>query len=467
VNSEDWVDVYSAIMYANLIGKPFNFITSREHSARLLSLISSKNVYLIESGKVPFVMGYKGTLEGKGFSVEDMISSDGKTLNLELAGYLDTNNFVVIGDTYGYEAVSVCPYAVVSKSYVLFADKENVEDIYDFLKGKGAKILIYGHLDEKIRERLEEFEPEVIDYGDKFDNNIEIVKRYREIRSVDQVTLTSGDFMELGLMKGMEPILFIGKESVPEQVVAYVKSSGIKVGVLIGNELTRSAQLLKARTGVSVFLKFGQGSGTGAGSAAIRDLDLLYLPSYPLNVTVKDIAFNMLTSKLEVIYKNEVDAFSYFKSSIKVYVGDELVQTVGEKEPVLIDAKKERGSAYSVDLAGYDLRASELKADVFLQYGENKKSMERKLEEELDIDLVEVEDLSDIEILALAYDKDKDLLILKLKNNGLSCYVKPILTLTIKGDEMTIGGMDAYFINEKVAKDISFEVELSEEDLMT
>ena len=465
VNSEDWIDVYSGIMYANLVGKPFNFITSREHSTRLPSLIGSKNVYLIESEKLPFVMGYKDTLEGRGFSVEEKISEGGKNLNLELARDLDINNFVIIDDTYGYNAISVCPYAVVSKSYVLFADEENVDDIYNFLKNKRAKILIYGYLDKEVMEKLKEFEPEVIDYGDKFDNNIEMVKKYRRIRPVDQVTLTSGDFMELGLMRGTEPILFIGRDSVPEQVVDYVRSSGIKVGVLIGNELIRSAQSLKAKTGISIFLKFGQGSGSGAGSAAVRDLDLLYLPSYPLNVTVKDVAFNILTSDLEVVYKNEADTFSYFKSSIKVYVDDELVQTVGEKEPVLIGAREEIGSTYPVDLSGYDLGASKLKADIFLQYGESKKSMERALEEELDINMVEIKDLSDIEIVDLSYDRDKNLLTLEIKNKGPSCYVKPTLTLTIDGDKMSIGGKDTYPINEKVTKDISFDAELSDEDL--
>jgi len=465
VNSEDWIDVYSGIMYANLIGKPFNFITSREHSTRLPSLIGSKNVYLIESEKLPFVMGYKDTLEGRGFSVEEKISESGKNLNLELARDLDINNFVIIDDTYGYNAISVCPYAVVSKSYVLFADRENIDDIYDFLKNKRVKVLIYGYLGEGVMEKLEEFEPEVIDYGDKFDNNIEMVKKYRKIRPVDQVTLTTGDFMELGLMRGAEPILFIGKDSVPEQVVDYVKSSGIKVGVLIGNELIRSAQSLKANTGISVFLKFGQGSGAGAGSAAVRGLDLLYLPSYPLNVTVRDIAFNILTNELEIIYKNEVDTFSYFKPSINVYVDDELVQTVGEKEPVLIDAKEESGSTYHIDLSEYDLGASKLKADVFLRYGESKKSMERTLEEELDINMVEIEDLSDIEIVGLSYDKDKNLLTLEIKNKGSSCYVKPTLTLTINGDKTTVGGKDTYPINEKVTKDIIFDVELSDEDL--
>jgi hypothetical protein len=466
INSWDWIDVYSGIMYANLVNKPYNFITSREQSTRLPTLISGDKIYLIESEKRPFVVGYKSILEGKGFSVEERTSVGGKTLNLELAGEIDTKNFIVVDDTYGYNAISLCPYAVASKSYVLFVDEENIEDVYSLLKNKEANILMYGHLNEKVIERLREFKTETIDYGDKFDNNIEIVRRYRQTTPVDQVTLTSGDFMELGLMKGSEPILLIGKDSVPEQVVDYIKTSGIKVGVLIGNELTGSAQSLKAQAGISVFLKFGQGSGAGAGSASIRDLDLYQLPSYPLNITAKEVAFNIHTSELEITYKNEVDTFTYFKSSIEVYAEDELIQTVGEKEPVLIDAREEQGSTYPLDLSGYDIKTVGLKANVFIQYGESKKSMERTLEKELNINLVEIEDLSDIEAGELSYDKDKGLLILEVKNKGPSCHVKPALTLTVDGDETIVSGdTGTYALEEKSTRDISFEIELSEGDL--
>ncbi len=465
VNSEEWVDVYSGVMYANLVGKPFNFVTSREHSVRLPSILGSENIYLIESGKHPFVMGYKSTLEGKGFSVEERISAGGKTLNLDLAGDLDVDKFIVIDDTYGYNAVSLCSYAVVSKSYVLFVDKENIEEVYNFLKDKRSGILIYGYVDEEVTEKLSELNPEIIDYGDKFDNNIEIVKRYRQIRSIDQVTLTSGDFMELGLMRGVEPVLFIGRDSVPEQVADYVKSSGIKVGVLVGNELVSSAQSLKAKTGISVFLKFGQGSGAGAGSAAIRDLDLLRLPSTALNVTIESIAFNIVNNELEIVYKNEVDVFSYIKPSVNIYVDGESIQTVGEREPVLIGANEEYGSTYPLDLSKYDFQASKLTAQVFLQYGESKRSMSRVLEKELEISIVEIRDLADIEIIGLSYDRDKEVLTLKIKNNGPSCHIKPTLALTVKEDRIILGGVDTYHLNEKTSRDVNFELELSDEDL--
>jgi len=64
-------------------------------------------------------------------------------------------------------------------------------------------------------------------------------------------------------MSGKEPVLFPGRERVPDQVVGYIRSSGIKTGVVIGNELAGVAQQLKQATKMNIFLKFGQGLQMG------------------------------------------------------------------------------------------------------------------------------------------------------------------------------------------------------------
>ena len=40
-------------------------------------------------------------------------------------------NFVILDDSYGYNSISVAPYATASKSWVLFADRNNIDDIVD------------------------------------------------------------------------------------------------------------------------------------------------------------------------------------------------------------------------------------------------------------------------------------------------------------------------------------------------
>jgi hypothetical protein len=307
-------------------------------------------------------------------------------------------------------------------------------------------------------------DPETIDFGDRFDNNIEIVRKYRAISPIDQVTLTSGDFMEAGLMAGAEPILFIGADSVPDQVAEYVKAGGIRVGVLVGNDLVASAQSLKSKTGISVFLKFGQGAGSGATSMEVRNLDFYYLPNYPLNVSVSDVGFNSATSELEVTYKNNADAFAYVKPTVKLYVGEELAQTVGESEPILIEARGESGSSYEVNLSEYTIQGTELSANVFVQYGESKKSLEKSLDSDLAVEVVKFRDESDVEVVKVTYQPKNEKLVVSIKSLGPDCYVRPSVRI-FQGGEEKILDAPVTKLPSGATKDFRFDVALSEDDL--
>jgi hypothetical protein len=165
INSADWLDVYSGIMYANLEGMPSNFAISEPQARALMQYMDKDmDIHLIESQSVPYIADYKGTLENSGFKVKDEITSPGgKTLNLKLAGELDLSKFIVVDDIYGYNALSAASYAIKSRSWVLFADRTNINDVYGFLKGrKVEKVMIYGRVDNVVNQTLSEFNPEII-----------------------------------------------------------------------------------------------------------------------------------------------------------------------------------------------------------------------------------------------------------------------------------------------------------------
>ena len=153
-NSEDWRDVYSAMLYGNLIGKPASFLVSDKHATLILNQIAKgSHIWAVSSKKVPYVVGYKNVLESKGYTAEEFVYDNA---NIELAKRLESiNNFIVIDDSYGYNAISVAPYAVTTKSYVLFADKGNIKDVDKFLSGRKVdKVLIYGNVDREVKNTL-------------------------------------------------------------------------------------------------------------------------------------------------------------------------------------------------------------------------------------------------------------------------------------------------------------------------
>jgi len=159
-NSEDWQDVYSTMLYGSLSGRTTHFLVSNRHAPLLLNGIpADAHVWSISSEDVPFVIGYKNIIESRGMTAEEFVYSN---VNLELASQLDVSNFVVVDDSYGYNAISVAPYAVATNSYVLFADANTIDAVEDYLSSIDAvdNIIIYGHVDREVKNALEPYNPE-------------------------------------------------------------------------------------------------------------------------------------------------------------------------------------------------------------------------------------------------------------------------------------------------------------------
>jgi len=259
VNSEDWRDVYSGMLYGSLTGTPTSFLVSAKHSTLILNAIPrTEPITAFSSDNAPFIVGYRGILESRGYEAEEIVQEN---FNLYLAEQLEeVTSFVIIDDSYGYNAVSVAPYAAVSNSFVLFADRDNIRDVEDFLAGRTVdSLLLYGYVDRQVREALAEYNPEIInEEGDRFANNIEIVKKYKEVKGAQQVLLTNGEFIEKEIMSGAEPVIFIGANNVPDQTREYIQGSDIEIGVLVGNELVGTATYIRRQVGISVFVKFAR-----------------------------------------------------------------------------------------------------------------------------------------------------------------------------------------------------------------
>ncbi|TRZ91603.1 MAG: zinc ribbon domain-containing protein, partial [Methanosarcinales archaeon] len=468
INSAEWVDVYSAIMYANFKGMPYNFVISEPH-ARVMTRYMDKNrdIRVIESDSVPYLVNYKGTLESSGYRVvEDTRSSGGKALNLKLAGELDIDNFIVVNDQYGYNAISAASYAVKSKSWVLIADRVNIDEVYGFLKERNAKkILIYGYVDRKVKEKLAEFNPEIIDKGNRFDDNLAIVRKYMELTPSEEAILTNGDFIEATIMSGQSPVIFIGAQTVPLQVIDYVKNSGIKGSTLIGNDLTNSGRVLKEAAGITIFIKFGQGRQVSGDFSLVEELDRFYLPRYELTLDVVSAQYNAATKKLEVIYRNGAKIGEFYKSSIGVLSNGERIVTVGDDAAQYIEAESDAGQAYDVDLTEY-VRNGGITAQVTSEFGEAPNTLNMLLSKTVDVSIVSVEDISQIEVSGIKYNTNTKRIELTIINTGtVPCYVSPSVKVLIEGDEENLRLGNALPTGEGNKITPSLRVELTDADL--
>ncbi|MCK4670724.1 MAG: hypothetical protein KAT43_05985 [Nanoarchaeota archaeon] len=476
INSDDWRDVYSGLLYGHLEAKTTKFLISDVHSNIVLKTVPrGSKVFVLESADSPYIVNIADSFGTLGFSTESVMkSSDPFETNLELAKITGVTNFVIVDPSYGYNALAVGPYAVLTNAFVLFANEDNIPEVVDLLESSDVeKLLLYGTLDRAVTKGLAQFNPEVINTGNRFDDNIEIVKKHKAIKSNKQIMLSNGEFIEDALLSGgpnNEAVLYVGRDNVPQQVVDYIKGSDIAVGVLVGNALLNNANSLKDRTGISVFVKFAQGTTQEGAFQRVMDLETFPMPSYDLGISIENLKYNTKTKQLEVIYNNEKDLIVYFKSTFNILLDDENKGTVGDETPVFLDKGETLGVAYDIDLTADLAGATEKKlmADVYTTFGESTRSLEHVMSGLVPIEFIEVEDNSKMKALGVKYHEKIQRFMIKVENIGdVDAYANPNLVGLIINDIKTdIGSAKSTFIKKGEIKEINIKQRMDEVDIV-
>jgi hypothetical protein len=466
-NSENWKDVYSAVHFANLKGVDSDFLVSTGHGPLLLNGVKKENsIFVVTSKDEPYVFNYPDMITGRGFKGASEILVD--DANIELIEELDDiENFIVVGDSYGFNAIAVAPLAVKTRAWVFLSNRFNINEIGAILSRRDIdSIIIYGYVDREVREILEKYNPDIIDNSDRFKDNIEIVERYLEVNPTRQIVLSNGEFIEKEIMKGLEPVLFTGRENVPDQIRDYLKDSDIKIGVLIGNDLVGAATNIRRSTGVSVMVKFARGARTQAGGiAAVEGLDLFPLPTPYIKLLLHSIKFNKVSSQLEVTYKSDSNVPVYFKGTITLFEGDESTR-VGDINPIFTAPGDYKTVVYNVNVSN----SENLEAELSTLYGESPSALDRMLRGRLEVDVVDVIDrckLDEEDIKWVKYNKQKNSFFVNVKNpTDVDCWVDLELEdIEIGLSEITIGTEGSVRIPKGDTKKIGIPEELTDEDL--
>lgn len=464
-NSDNWRDVYSIVHFATLNKVDSDFLVSTRHGPLLLGGLSKDSEYLIISSEDrAYVINYLSIMESQDF--ENVKELEVDNANLELIEQLpNIRNFIIVGNNYGYYAVSAAPYAVVKDSWVFFADRNNIDEIDAILEDRSVdELLIYGGVDREVSDALSKYNPEIIDSGDRFKDNTEIVDRYLEINPTKQIILTNGEFIEKEIMTGVEPILFTGKENVPDEIRDYIKASDLEVGVLIGSDLVGAATNIRRSTGISVIAKFARGSRQNTGAiATVEGLDLFYLPTPVVSLLLHSARYNKASNQLQITYKSESNIPIYFKGTV-TYL-DENGQTArrGEADVEFISPNDYKTMVYE-DVV---VRDDTLSLDIFTLYGDAISSLDKILEAKIDAEIVDVLDKCEIDLQSIAYNNKKDEFIIKIKNLGKNtCYADAeIVDFIVDGKETNIGISGAVKIKPDGKVKVKIPFELTEEDI--
>ena len=467
-NSEKWTDVYSGIMYANLQGIPNNFLISTSDGNILLAELP-KNDYIrvLSSTDQPYVLNYPATIKAAGFAGADEIS--GSNLNLQLANDLpNITNFIVVSDSFGYNAIAVAPYALLTHSWVFLANPNNIYQIDSILSKRTVNsLLVYGYVDPSIDTVLAKYHPQIINTGDRFDDNIAIVNKYMQIKPTEQVILTNGEFLEQEVMSGTEPVLFTGQQNVPSQISSWLKNSSVKVGVLIGNNLVNAATNIRATTGISVFVKFARSARdqTGGGVAPVQGLTLFPVPTPTMDLILHSVDYNSANSQLYVTYQSQSNIPIYMQGTVTVSSSGNQIRT-GDLNPVFVTPGEYKTMAYPISLTP----SGNMTAQIYALYGETPNGLEDVLSNTTSINMIQVIDpckLDNSSIQSVDYNKQEQAIFVKIKNPAsVACWATAqINNIQIGFATSTIGTNGAVAIPPGKVGNLEIKQALSSSDI--
>lgn len=435
-NTASWENIYSAGIYSALLGKEFYYLVNARHAEALTAeLPRGADVTVIESDRIPYVKKYSNRLTNAGMKSQTVLVPEDDA-NLDLAKRLpQINSYYLVNPVFGYDAISVAPLAIQTKSYVLFATKENANEIAEFLNTKQlANINVIGDVDQEVISAISHLNPKITNEGNRFKNNIALAEQYRQLTNAQQAILTNGEFLEYDIFTAQnQPIVFIGRDRVPEQSLEYLRSAPYKTFVVLGKDLLGSSQSIKTSTQKPVFLKFAKGTTGPNGFQNVRGLDLFPTPVFEMLLSFKTIYYNIDQQKVEMAVQNEKPARTYLEANILLQEGDTPIVTLGG-DGFRIEGNTQHTFSYGQDLSAYATK--NVTAQVTIPYGESEDTIERVLTTTQQLIFFSEKDLCKLTIDDAEYDDTTQRFKITVKSDK-ECYAQAtMLNLTIS-DEIT------------------------------
>ncbi len=449
INSVDGRDVLSGIFYANVKGYTSRFmpVPGGDSGVFASKIGPDHSILLVQSSDNPVSGFAESDLKAKGNTVEVYSSSDGGATNLDLARRSGAGSFIIVDSAFAESAVSAITYAARTKSYVLLTDRTNVDQVKQIVSGK--KVIIYGYADQQVKTALADTNPQFIGKGeDKYEDNIELVRKTMDEFSLDRPIITDGSMLEDSLSAGELPIL-LSARLVPQTTYDFIKQKvgeGKLTGVLlIGNDMVypvydmrekmkREFEASGQNKSFGVMVKFAQAIPSAQGG--VMTLDTFRVPAYRPRLNITEIVYNKNSGKVMAGLENIGEGPLYFTLEMKVLVDGKEYKVFGQPEPRLIERGESAGVDFPLDLSGVPEGA--VSANALVKYGAARKSLEEFATSEGKLASITYVDSSNVSVRFAKYDREKQRMLVTIKNNGeASAFVFIKLVLTDENGQPT------------------------------
>lgn len=448
VNSRDWKDVYSGVMYADYKGLSSTFLNSESPDAVLKTIPKGEEILLLESSTQPFIPDFENLLKSQGYKVETKKFTHA---NLELVDELGLKKFIFVEESYPYNAMIVAPYAELTKSWVFIVSDDNVDDVTSKLSGAESVIAV-GLFKSSIKNALAPYVSEIISTNSKFKDSVEIAKRFIAIKPTTQVLVCDGRYIEPELIsgsRGLSPVLLVGPNLLPDEITEFLLDYNIKTVVIVGNQLSVVGESIRKATNrkTVVFIKFGIGhaSGTQMGFSA---LTMFPLPTYEARLSTESVFYSPKQGRIFVRFKNDGKVGVFEFTSLTVKSGDEVVAKAADKEPQFIGGGETYTASFDVKIPGERL-AENLTVILYTSYGDSPNALDKYITAtgkygpplQLPLKIEEIKDNSKVQLVSLSYYRISKRFGVKVKNIGdVTAYVDAELPdVSVSGISQTLG----------------------------
>ncbi|MEM2137944.1 MAG: hypothetical protein QW568_02555 [Candidatus Anstonellaceae archaeon] len=452
INSNDGRDVLSGIFYANVKGLPVRFVPVPSGNAETFAakVGGGHDILLVQSTNNAASGFAESSLRSKGNDLEIYSSPDPAATNLDLAKRSGAQSFIIVDSAFSDSAISALPYAAQTKSYIIFADKSNIDAVKEVVRGK--KITIYGYVDKDVKSKLADLSPATIGRGeDKYEDNIALVEKLMsDYPSSNRPILTDGTMIEDAIAAGDSPVILTGR-LVPQVTYNFVEQKlreGKIAGILlVSNELAAPAYDMRERIRrdlaaegsnktLSVLVKFAQ--AIPSTQSGVLGLDLFRVPAYVPKLSITEIVYNKEGKKFMVGLENTGEGPLYYTLEAKITVNGKEFRTFGTSSAKLIERGNSQGEEFALDLSSVEEGAVE--SAVIVKYGGSQKSLDAFATSQGKLAAIEYVDDSNVTVRSAKYDKNKELLKITLKNGGKSAaYAFTKVTLKDEdGAEVTV-----------------------------
>jgi len=479
VNSLNGLDVLSGAFYANVVDASYLFVPLRGSTPDIIAsrVGEGKDVLLIQPVDSSVYGSLRLILESHNNNMT--VYSPGSPLdsNLYLAKLSGAHKFIIVDPSYADSALSVASYAKYAGYYVLFADRNNVGNVTNYLSsinGTDLKVVIFGYVDPAVKSSLSSFNTERWGSGlSKYRDNLFVVNKTLREFSLEQVVLTTGESIELGSIRGKYPLLFVGSGVIPNVVRDFITRSVLddvlSVGVLIDYNMIPPVQKFRddlnkrlERDGHSKFgviIKYGQ---ILPGKTGVYGLDRFPVPTYHPSVTVSNLTYNVLNKDLMVTVKNKGEGPAYYLLDVRVLLNGVPYKSFYVNSTRLIDAKQISGILFSADFE--NLNEGNLSAVTTLKYGAREDELDSLETRQFPLLFIRYIDTSLVNITGIKYSDG--ILYITLKNNGnVTAYAHIAVNISRNNKYSTVESSDVIVIKPGSSVVNKFPVKISGSDL--